>query len=230
LKRWLGLSGLVWLCLLVGCFGGSTGDGPPAAASSNETGENLAAAKEQERTAEGEGQVDAKRFSDSAGMKLELESVDGISQEKAGDEDGLAGRPAPNLTLPGLDGRTYRLADWRGIKPVVVNFWASWCPPCEMEAPDLVYLYDKYQGQVEFFAVNLTHQDTLSDARAFSERHGYRFPVLLDEKGTAARHWQVISIPTTYFINKDGVIQRTLFGITTRGRLEAYVQKLLEPS
>ncbi len=163
------------------------------------------------------------------GLELELGEVDTrLPRDFAWVEEGPAvGSRAPDIALQGMDGRTYQLRDLRGQKPVVVNFWASWCPPCELEAPDLVYLYGKYKDQLEIFAVNLTSQDTYEDARAFARRYGFAFPVLLDQKGNVARDYQVLSIPTSYFIDKDGIIRNKLIGITTRGRLEAMVQELV---
>ena len=164
------------------------------------------------------------------GQKLELDEVNTkLPRDFAWVEEGPAvDSQAPEFTLQGMDGKTYQLGDFRGQKPVVVNFWASWCPPCEMEAPDLVYLYEKYKDKIEIFAVNLTSQDTFEDARAFAQRHGFAFPVLLDQKGSVARDYQVLSIPTSYFIDKDGIIRHKLIGITTRGRLEAMFQELIE--
>ncbi|OUM90832.1 MAG: hypothetical protein BAA01_07630 [Bacillus thermozeamaize] len=164
------------------------------------------------------------------GLKLELGEVDTrLPRDFAWVEEGPAvGSQAPDFTLQGMDGQTYPLRELRGQKPVVVNFWASWCPPCELEAPDLVYLYGKYKEQIEIFAVNLTNQDTIEGARAFAQRHGFAFPVLLDQKGSVARDYQVLSIPTSYFIDKDGIIRHKLIGITTRGRLEVMFQELIE--
>jgi peroxiredoxin len=195
-------------------------------------------ASRQERSDEAQGKTNAQgetempssdRIQEGEGVKLELGEVDTqLPRDAAGAEEGLAvGRQAPDFRLLGMDGQTYQLRDLRGKKPVVVNFWASWCPPCELEAPDLVYLYGKYKEQVEIFAVNLTVRDTLEDAQAFARRYGFEFPILLDQKGNVARAYQVLSIPTSYFIDKEGVIRHKLIGVTTRGRLEAMFQKLI---
>ncbi len=211
LKRWLGMAVFALALVVLLAAGGLLGERMSADGTVEEaTG---AAAPNRE------------------GFELKLESADAIPRDFAWIEEGPAvGVAAPDITLPGMDGQTYRLSDWQGEKPVVVNFWASWCPPCEMEAPDLVYLSEKYKDDIVFLAVNLTNQDTLDGARSFIERHGYRFPVLLDEKGEVSRRWQVLSIPTTYFIDRNGTIQDKLYGITTRGRLDAMLQRLLEPS
>src|SRR4051794_16340982 len=73
---------------------------------------------------------------------------------------------APSFTLTGLDGSTYTVGGARE-KPLFVNFWASWCGPCEEEAPDLVNLYNKYKGQFDLYAVNVTQGDKLENVKAF---------------------------------------------------------------
>jgi len=226
-KRWR--CGLVFILfvLAVGLVAGCAGDRGQAGGAVAEDGGQAVAGTEQKGAEKKAGAGTAETA--ASGMKLELESVDSLSPDEVWQGDGLAlGKPAPDLTLTGLDGMTYRLRDLLGEKPAVINFWASWCPPCELEAPDLVYLSEKYKDDVVFLGVNMTNQDTPADAKAFVERHGYRFPILLDEKGTASRDWQVLSIPTTYFIDRNGTIQYKLLGVTTRGRLEAMVQNLLE--
>lgn len=229
-QRWMG----GWLlAAAVGLLAGCGGDGWPPRGAMDGTGGQAGGGMVEDGSAMngGGGPTGGSTEADAPGFKLELEAADSLSQDAAGNGPGPGlGQAAPELALKGLDGRTYRLQDWRGEKPVVVNFWASWCPPCELEAPDLVYLSEKYQDEVVFLGVNLTNRDTLADAKAFVERHGYRFPVLLDEKGIAGRDWQVVSIPTTYFIDRNGTVQYKLYGVTTRGRLEAMVQKLLVES
>ncbi len=119
---------------------------------------------------------------------------------------------APDFTLKSLDGKTIRLSDFRG-RAVVLNFWASWCPPCRQEMPALQRVYEAYQSQgVEVIAVNATSQDTLSSAQGFIQSNGLTFMVLLDEQGDVQSMYRVSGLPTTVFIDRDGVIRYWIVG------------------
>ncbi|MDF0728027.1 TlpA disulfide reductase family protein [Cytobacillus sp. S13-E01] len=137
------------------------------------------------------------------------------------------GALAPDFSLVGLDGKTYALSDLKGDKPVLVNFWASWCPPCKAEAPDLVQLYEEYGDQMEIYAVNLTTSDTVKGAQEFVDDYGFEFPVLLDEKGEVGKVYQALSIPTSYFVDRNGIIQNKMIGITSPDKLEKMFQELI---
>jgi cytochrome c biogenesis protein CcmG/thiol:disulfide interchange protein DsbE len=115
----------------------------------------------------------------------------------------VVGKPAPEFTLPTADGRTVRLADFRG-RPVVLNFFASWCLPCEQEMPVLERI--AADGRVSVVAV--TFRDAPGDARDFTERLGLRFPVLLDDerRNAVAEAYGVRSPPMTFFIDRAGRI------------------------
>jgi cytochrome c biogenesis protein CcmG/thiol:disulfide interchange protein DsbE len=150
------------------------------------------------------------------------------TQTKNGSPDQIPkpGFTAPNFSLASLDNKTYRISGKRD-KPVIINFWASWCGPCRQEAPDLKKVYEKYQDQLDFYAVNMTANDDIESAKSFVEEFGFTFPILLDEKGTVSDQYQVISIPTTYFIDRDGIIKYKIIGATDRGSFEQYVKELV---
>lgn len=139
------------------------------------------------------------------------------------------GFKAPSFTLPSFDDKTYAVPMKDG-KPVVINFWASWCGPCRLEAPELVKLYDKYKGKLEIYAVNLTLQDTVPNAKAFVDEFGFTFPILLDrdEQNSVGNLYQVQAIPTTYFVNKEGVIIDKVMGVTDSQTLENKFRSLLK--
>ena len=112
---------------------------------------------------------------------------------------------ATDFTLPGLNGKEFTLSQTRG-KMTIINFWASWCGPCKMEAPHLQDFYEEYSGRVEILAVNMTSKDKREDAAAFVEQYGFTFPVLLDESGEVSTMYGAFAIPTTIFLNDKGEI------------------------
>lgn len=124
---------------------------------------------------------------------------------KSGAEALIApGNPAPEFTLPTLDGETISLSDLRG-QAVVLNFWASWCPPCRAEMPDLERLYQTYRtDNLVVIGVNL--QESPVTVRSFVEREGLGFPIVLDRDGSVTNLYRIIPLPTTFFIDPDGII------------------------
>ena len=112
---------------------------------------------------------------------------------------------APDFTVYDLDGNAHKLSDFQG-KPVLLNFLASWCGPCQMEMPDFQDYYEKFGEQVHFVIVNLTdgQQETVESASAFIEEKGYTFPVYYDTDIDAAAKYGVSAVPVSYFINAEG--------------------------
>jgi cytochrome c biogenesis protein CcmG/thiol:disulfide interchange protein DsbE len=137
------------------------------------------------------------------------------------------GFQAPGFQLSDLNGENYSLDNLRGNKPVVVNFWASWCGPCRIEAPELVKLYEEYGKEIEILAVNLTKGDSVQAAAEFAEEFGFTFPVLLDKEGKVSELFQTRAVPTTYFINKEGTIQDIIIGLASPSVLQAKFRQLL---
>jgi cytochrome c biogenesis protein CcmG/thiol:disulfide interchange protein DsbE len=135
---------------------------------------------------------------------------------------------APDFTLETLEGEAISLAELRG-QPVIVNFWASWCPPCKAEMPAIQAIYTDYQGSITILAVNATNQDILAKPQAFITEYNLSFPVLLDTDGSVNRLYAVTSLPTTFFIGADGIIQDVVIGgpITQAG-LRTRTEFLLE--
>ncbi|MBQ8834152.1 MAG: TlpA family protein disulfide reductase [Oscillospiraceae bacterium] len=112
---------------------------------------------------------------------------------------------ALDFTVYDIDGNPYKLSDFEG-KPVILNFWASWCGPCKSEMPDFEEKYQEYGDTIQFLMVNLTDnsQETVETASKFIAGQGYTFPVFYDTDISAAMAYGIYSIPVTYFIDANG--------------------------
>ena len=120
--------------------------------------------------------------------------------------------PAPDFAVSDAEGREVKLSDYIG-KPVVVNFWASWCGPCKSEMPEFEEAYRQYGDKIQFMMVNLTYgSETESSARSYIASAGFSFPVFFDLKGDASEAYGISAIPATYFINSDGELEARAIG------------------
>ncbi|MFC0213772.1 redoxin domain-containing protein [Paenibacillus chartarius] len=154
------------------------------------------------------------------------QSVAGAKKEPAVAKEGSvkANYAAPAFELEGLDGGRYRVGGQRE-KPVVVNFWATWCPPCKEEAPDLQKLYEQYKDQIDFYGVNLTQSDKLDEVRGFVNQYGLKFPILLDKSGGTAELYKFVFIPTSYLIDRQGNV-REVVNVLTYAEWEKKLKEL----
>jgi len=138
------------------------------------------------------------------------------------------GHPAPEFTLATLDGEQISLSDLRG-KPVIVNFWASWCGPCRLEMPDLQTTFTEQGDALTILGVNLTERDSdLDEVAAFINEFDLTFPIVLDTEGEVADLYQVRGQPASVFIDADGVISTVFYGMVNeqfiRDRIDELVQ------
>lgn len=122
------------------------------------------------------------------------------------------GFAAPDFTLKTPSGNPYTLSDLKG-QAVLVNLWATWCPPCRAEMPTLQKMYDEYKDQnFIVLAVDMTYQDDPFAVVPFAEEYNLTFPILLDETGEVGKAYQIHSLPSSYFINRYGIITEVVIG------------------
>ncbi|MGE7999130.1 peroxiredoxin family protein [Lysinibacillus sp. NPDC093190] len=170
-------------------------------------------------------QIDKDREIETASLGKEMD------ERKIGLKNGDT---PPDFTLTGLDGKDVTLSELRG-KKVVLNFWATWCPPCKAEMPHMQNYYEQSakKDNVEIIAVNLTQaeRDVTDDAKVdsvmtFRDSFNLTFPILLDPKNSAGLAYQILTIPTTYFIDSNGYIRRAIKGPMNAEMLKNYVDAL----
>jgi len=130
------------------------------------------------------------------------------------------GAVAPDFQLKDLDGQSVRLSDWRG-RPVLINFWATWCGPCEVEMPAIQAAYDAHQEE-GLVVLAIAVDDSAKNVQGFFERHGLTFQSLMDD-GTVSSAYQVFGLPTSYFVGSDGVITAVHTGPLTEDEIEEYL-------
>ena len=136
---------------------------------------------------------------------------------------------APDFILQTPDGEEYTLSELKG-NAVLVNLWATWCPPCRAEMPAIERMYREYKDQgFVVLAVDMTYQDNPADVAPFIQEYGLTFPVLLDETGKVGASYQLRSLPSSYFINRAGIIQEVVIGgPMSEALLRARIEQILE--
>ena len=119
---------------------------------------------------------------------------------------------APDFTLQTIEGERVTLSELRG-QAVLVNLWATWCPPCRAEMPAMQKMYEEYKDQgFTILAVNMTYQDNSSAIAPFIQEHALTFPILIDDTGKVADNYELRSLPSSFFIDRDGIIQEVVIG------------------
>ena len=181
------------------------------------------------------------RLGNAAGPSDQLQTYDDTEKSQTNDAGTTASQggatatkphthtnSAPDFTVYDANGRAVNLSDYVG-KPIVLNFWASWCGPCQSEMPDFNAKCRELDGKVQFLMVNMTSgRETVETAKAFIESKGYTFPVLYDTDSDAAAVYSVYSLPTTYFIDAAGNLVAQAAGAIDGETLQRGIDMIFE--
>nr|WP_106784627.1 TlpA disulfide reductase family protein [Lysinibacillus timonensis] len=135
---------------------------------------------------------------------------------------------APQFITKTLDGQTVKLSDFLG-KKVIINFWATWCPPCQEEIPELQKFYETsaQKHNVVLLGLNITSEDLGIDViHDFREYYGITYPILLDETGEITESYDIITIPTTYIIDEEGKLEKQITGPLTDAMLNELLTEM----
>jgi peroxiredoxin len=134
------------------------------------------------------------------------------------------GKAAPDFELTTLEGEQISLSSLKG-KKVIINFWATWCPPCRAEMPDMQKIHDTYGDKVVVAAVNLTSSEkSIDSVKGFIDELGLSFPVLLDKKGDINKQYEVMSYPTSYIVNENGIITTKFIGAMNYEQMKDFLK------
>ena len=158
-------------------------------------------------------------------LLLVLAGVSALGIRQASTARPSVGSAAPTFTMPLFDGPQVDLAALRG-KPVVINFWASWCVPCEDEAGDLERTWQKYKDRAMFLGVD--YVDTEPKAREFLKRFGITYPNGPDLGSRISYQYRIKGVPETFVIDKNGQVRLVKIGPTTEAELSATLDELLK--
>lgn len=156
------------------------------------------------------------------------ETSDNSAEEKPNNTLSETVVQADDFTVYDSEMNEVKLSDNFG-KPIVINFWASWCSPCKSELPAFDAMYEKYNDKVVFMMINLTdgYNETVNGVKEFVSDGGYSFPVYYDIKYEASNIYGIRSIPETIFINADGSLYETRIGAMSEKALENYIKQMI---
>lgn len=135
------------------------------------------------------------------------------------------GDPAPDFTLKNLEGEKVNLSDFKG-QPVLINFWATWCPPCRFEMPAIQKMYDQYKED-GFVVLAVDVQESITQVQQYIDQGGYTFPVLLDYTGEISDLYRIRAFPTSYFVDPEGNIAVAHRGMMTESVLQQYMARIM---
>ncbi len=137
------------------------------------------------------------------------------------------GYMAPAFALQSIDGKTSYEVGGKRDKLLFLNFWASWCGPCQAEAPDLVKLYGKYKDSLDMYSVNVTSNDTIQKAQQFVDQYSLVNPILMDVKGDIFQKYNGMAFPTNLLIDRNGGVRHVFIGMRPVKDIEKAIVNLL---
>ncbi|MBM7572134.1 redoxin domain-containing protein [Aquibacillus albus] len=147
-------------------------------------------------------------------------SVDGTAIVAPNDKALEVGEKAPNFTLETIDGQKVTLSDFEG-QIVYLNFWATWCGPCRVEMPEMHDFQNEFEEKVEMIAVNVTNtESSVEVVEDFVARGDFSFTIVLDVESKVSEQYNLLNLPTTYIIGKDGKIKERVMGQMTYEYME----------
>jgi peroxiredoxin len=155
-------------------------------------------------------------------LVVALGSLAGCGGTRTGPMDG---QKIPDASFVTTAGERIRVSDFAG-KPVVINFWATWCAPCKEEIPELQAAFEQYNASDGLTIIGVTNEDA-SDVEPFVAVNGMTFPIAYDTTGVSSSRYRVQSIPTTLFIDSEGIVMKRYTGSLGEGRLKLYIDRLL---
>lgn len=159
------------------------------------------------------------------------EPLENLTNEKIRENKLLVKNMAKDFTVYNMEGEQVKLSDYKGEKPVVINFWASWCPPCKEEMPFFQEATNTYSSDdIEILMINLTdgRRETKETALNYMKENNYNMNVMFDIEFSAAESYIINSIPRTIFVDKDGYISGEYSGMINRDLLNDNIEKLIQ--
>jgi cytochrome c biogenesis protein CcmG/thiol:disulfide interchange protein DsbE len=150
---------------------------------------------------------------------ISSESKSNLSTEKEGDK-------APNFSLKSVDGKTVKLSDYKG-KIVIIDFWATWCPPCRRGVPDLISIQKEFKKDVVVIGISLDREKTIKDVPGFIKDYGINYPVVYGDDQVTVDYGGIRSIPTSFVIDRKGNVVDSHIGLVPKEVFTDKVKELL---
>ena len=139
------------------------------------------------------------------------------------------GKKAADFDLKTLDGKSVKLSDYKG-KIVIIDFWATWCPPCRKGVPDLISIQNEFKDNLVVIGISLDQQNTIKDLNPFIKSYGINYPVVLGTQQVVADYGNIQAIPTSFVVDQKGNIVDTHVGLVPKSTYTDLITKLLKKS